>query len=303
MRKAVVVCPWSLDRWCSHPAPEPSSRASSAATSRAPSPRTASASAACRAPTRCRSLRRRRDGRDLHAHLRGPDDGAASPSTPHRGRSRPPSRRCRTSATGDVDGRRTPRRRAPVHDHLHPARWRGPTSPRSPRTPPGLTGGTATVHVTTTTRACAPSTTNETFDGVPLDINVAFPPDPGGADGPYPLIVWGHGYGGAKIGFGASGSTSGLRRFTSRGYAVMSMTTRGFRESCGSANSKADGGRRLRHRLRSPDGHPLRGPRLPGPRRRARRGRPRRPARRSVRSAAPTAAACRWPSAPSRTAR
>ena len=91
------------------------------------------------------------------------------------------------------------------------------------------------------------STTNETFDGVPLDINVAFPPDPnpgpGGADGPYPLIVWGHGYGGAKIGFGASGSTtSGMRRFTSRGYAVMSMTTRGFRESCGSAGSQAAAG-------------------------------------------------------------
>ena len=83
------------------------------------------------------------------------------------------------------------------------------------------------------------STTNETFDAVPLDINVAFPPDPGGPDGSYPLIVWGHGYGGAKIGFGASGSTSGLRRFTSRGYAVMSMTTRGFRESCGSDGSKA----------------------------------------------------------------
>ncbi len=38
---------------------------------------------------------------------------------------------------------------------------------------------------------------------------------------------------GSKIGFGASGSTSGLRRFTSRGYAVFSMTDRGFHESCG----------------------------------------------------------------------
>ncbi|MDP9188130.1 MAG: CocE/NonD family hydrolase, partial [Actinomycetota bacterium] len=87
------------------------------------------------------------------------------------------------------------------------------------------------------------STTDETFDGVPLDVNVAFPPDPGGADGPYPLIVWGHGYGGAKIGFGASGSTtSGMRRFTSRGYAVMSITTRGFRESCGSLAAQVAGG-------------------------------------------------------------
>ena len=82
---------------------------------------------------------------------------------------------------------------------------------------------------------------------MPLDINVAFPPDPGGADGPYPLIVWGHGYGGAKIGFGASGSTTaGMRRFTSRGYAVMSMTTRGFRESCGSVDSRNTRRRRLR---------------------------------------------------------
>ena len=57
---------------------------------------------------------------------------------------------------------------------------------------------------------------------------------PSGPDGNYPLIIIGHGYGGAKIGFGASGSTDGLRQFTSRGYAVFSMTDRGFHESCGS---------------------------------------------------------------------
>ena len=34
----------------------------------------------------------------------------------------------------------------------------------------------------------------------------------------------------------------GMRRFTSRGYAVMSMTTRGFRESCGSAAAQTAGG-------------------------------------------------------------
>ena len=81
------------------------------------------------------------------------------------------------------------------------------------------------------------STTDETFDGVPVDVNVAFPPEPAsGPDGDYPLIVWGHGYGGGKIGFGA------MRRFTARGYAVMSMTTRGFRESCGSAAAQTAGG-------------------------------------------------------------
>jgi predicted acyl esterase len=87
-----------------------------------------------------------------------------------------------------------------------------------------------------------PRSTTPTFDGVPLDVNVAFPPDPGAGDGNYPLIVWGHGYGGSKIGFGTSGQTNGMRRFTSRGYAVMSITTRGFQESCGSPNSRTAAG-------------------------------------------------------------
>ena len=98
----------------------------------------------------------------------------------------------------------------------------------------GLTGGATTVTTATTTQGETASQTNETFDGVPVDINVAFPAGP--SDGPFPLIVWGHGYGGAKFGFGA------MRRFTSRGYAVMSMTTRGFRESCGSENSRITDG-------------------------------------------------------------
>ena len=65
---------------------------------------------------------------------------------------------------------------------------------------------------------------------------------PSGTDGNYPLIIIGHGYGGSKIGFGASGSTSGMREFTSRGYAVFSMTDRGFHESCGSPASFTAGG-------------------------------------------------------------
>jgi dienelactone hydrolase len=82
--------------------------------------------------------------------------------------------------------------------------------------------------------SAAPRSTAPSWDGTPIDVNIAFPPAPGsGTDGNYPLIIVGHGYGGSKIGFGASGSTSGLRRFTSRGYAVFSMTDRGFHESCG----------------------------------------------------------------------
>ena len=89
----------------------------------------------------------------------------------------------------------------------------------------------------------APRSTSPSWDGTPIDVNIAFPADPSPAtDGNYPLIIVGHGYGGSKIGFGSSGSTSGLRRFTSRGYAVFSMTDRGFHESCGSPASITAGG-------------------------------------------------------------
>ena len=85
--------------------------------------------------------------------------------------------------------------------------------------------------------------TSPSWDGTPIDVNVAFPAQPpSGPDGQYPLIIIGHGYGGWKIGFGASGSTDGLRRFTSRGYAAFSMTDRGFHESCGSDASITAGG-------------------------------------------------------------
>ncbi|KAB2855072.1 MAG: hypothetical protein F9K43_28800, partial [Bauldia sp.] len=76
-----------------------------------------------------------------------------------------------------------------------------------------------------------------TWDGVPIDVNVLFPPEPtSGPDGDFPLIIWGHGYGGNKLSF------SQLRRFAERGYAVFSMTTRGFRESCGSTEARTAGG-------------------------------------------------------------
>jgi dienelactone hydrolase len=81
--------------------------------------------------------------------------------------------------------------------------------------------------------------TSPSWDATPIDVNIAFPPDPGGTDGNYPLIIVGHGYGGEKIGFGTSGGTNGLRRFTSRGYAVFSMTDRGFHQSCGKDNAIA----------------------------------------------------------------
>ena len=83
----------------------------------------------------------------------------------------------------------------------------------------------------------APRSTAPAFDGVPIDVNVAFPPAPAsGADGSYPLMMMFHGYGGGKIGL------DGMQRWLDRGYATFSMTDRGFRESCGSAESQAAAG-------------------------------------------------------------
>jgi hypothetical protein len=80
----------------------------------------------------------------------------------------------------------------------------------------------------------SPRSTTKTWDGVPIDVNVAFPPAPAaGTDGGYPLVMMFHGYGGGKLGLSA------MRRFVDRGYATFSMTDRGFRESCGSDASRA----------------------------------------------------------------
>ena len=100
---------------------------------------------------------------------------------------------------------------------------------------PSALGITCNVNATDQVRECgnnAPRSTAASFDGTPIDVNIAFPPASAG-DGPFPLIIIGHGYGGSKIGFGAPNTTQGLREFTSRGFAAFSMTDRGFHESCG----------------------------------------------------------------------
>ncbi len=80
----------------------------------------------------------------------------------------------------------------------------------------------------------SPRSTSKAFDGVPIDVNVAFPPaSPGATDGNYPLVMMFHGYGGGKLGLSA------MQHWLDQGYATFSMTDRGFRESCGSPASKA----------------------------------------------------------------
>jgi len=72
-----------------------------------------------------------------------------------------------------------------------------------------------------------------TWDGVtPIDVNVALPPEPVGADGPYPMVMIFHGWGGSKL------PLSTLRPWAEAGYAVMSVSDRGWGKSCGGTDPK-----------------------------------------------------------------
>ena len=72
-----------------------------------------------------------------------------------------------------------------------------------------------------------------TFDGAPIDVNVGFPPAPGsGPDGDFPIIGVFHGWGGTKI----SLTSSGMQEWLDAGYAVFSMSDRGWGNSCGATD-------------------------------------------------------------------
>jgi hypothetical protein len=67
------------------------------------------------------------------------------------------------------------------------------------------------------------------FDGTPIDVSVAFPPAPAsGPDGPYPVIGLYHGWGGSKLSLAGADA----QRALTRGYAVFTMTDRGWGRSC-----------------------------------------------------------------------
>lgn len=73
-----------------------------------------------------------------------------------------------------------------------------------------------------------------TWDGeTKIDVNVVLPPQPAsGEDGPYPLIGLFHGWGGHKIGL----EDARVQQWAEAGYAVFSMSDRGWGNSCGSSD-------------------------------------------------------------------
>jgi predicted acyl esterase len=74
----------------------------------------------------------------------------------------------------------------------------------------------------------ATGTLTPTWDGTPIDVSVTFPPATG-ADNNYPVIGVFHGWAGSKI----TPTSSTTQRWVQQGYAVFSMTDRGFFASCG----------------------------------------------------------------------
>jgi len=78
------------------------------------------------------------------------------------------------------------------------------------------------------------------WDKVPMDVDVTLPAT---GDGPFPTIVMMHGYGGNKGAYEAKTQSTGFNNvgLASRGYAVVTLSARGFGKSCGSAASRTAG--------------------------------------------------------------
>ena len=95
-------------------------------------------------------------------------------------------------------------------------------------------------------RFCPTVTNSErvpTFDGVPLDVDVTLPPN---GEGPFPTIVFMHGWGGNKEAFESSSPEGDGNEtwhwnntyYAQQGYAVLNYSARGWGRSCGTAASR-----------------------------------------------------------------
>ena len=84
------------------------------------------------------------------------------------------------------------------------------------------------------------------WDGVPLDVDVTLPP---GGSGPFPVVVLEHGYPGTKATFQATAPKGDGRStyhyndnfYARQGYAVVTLSARGFGRSCGAPASRTAG--------------------------------------------------------------
>ena len=79
-------------------------------------------------------------------------------------------------------------------------------------------------------------TTAPTWDGMPIDVSATLPDPAEFGNGPYPLVMMFHGYSQGKVGFAEQ------KHYSDKGYAVFSMTDRGFHNSCGNAATEDDPG-------------------------------------------------------------
>jgi hypothetical protein len=77
----------------------------------------------------------------------------------------------------------------------------------------------------------------DTWDEHMVDVNVTLPAT---GDGPFPLIMLAHGWGGAKFPLAGGSISSSSKPWAERGYAVLSITSRGFNGSCGTPPNRLD---------------------------------------------------------------
>lgn len=84
-----------------------------------------------------------------------------------------------------------------------------------------------------TLRLCEATTLADrvaSFDGTPIDVDVRLPAT---GDGPWPTVVWLHGFGDGKEVLTANASA-----YARAGYAAVSLSARGFKRSCGEPASR-----------------------------------------------------------------
>jgi hypothetical protein len=78
-------------------------------------------------------------------------------------------------------------------------------------------------------------TTVPSFDGTPIDVSMAFPAE-SGPDTSFPVVAVYPGWGSTKIAL----SNGAIQRWINQGYAVFTMTNRGWGSSCGTPSKPAN---------------------------------------------------------------